>query len=526
MNKLFNKLAYIFSFVAVLLSAGCKDDIPPEITDMKVSRLFSPTGMSAMVVSQTSIRLTWAAVRDAESYTAEFFESDNLNFSGTPVRTVAGITFDKLPITITGFAGDTDYALRVKAVGKSITESKWVAATLKTGTEQIFFAVNPLEITATGVTLRWPAASVATAIILTPGNITRTLTTSEIAAGVAIITGLQSETPYTAKLMNGTKTRGTATFTTLIDLGGSTPLYPADDLNAKLSAGVDGESFVLFPGNYTVYQGDINITKSITIRGLYPHNKPIVYIRLVLASGITNLTIKDLEMVGTFGSTILAQAISCNPGTYNINNFIVDGCVVRSYNQAFISGGSTPIVRVQQLTINNCIMSNIVNDGGDFIDFRTGFVANLTITKSTFNRVAAFPRDFIRLDNSSGSFPGSTSNVLIEQCTFYQVSNTRRILYVRFVNNASTVKKTIFAGADASYTGYFTNQATTTQPVCDQNNYHNAPSFLSGVTGGKFDISGTHRTLNPGFVNPDAGNFKVTNADLILFGIGDPRWLQ
>jgi hypothetical protein len=140
--------------------------------------------------------------------------------------------------------------------------------------------------------------------------------------------------------------------------------------------------------------------------------------------------------------------------------------------------------------------------------------------------VAALPRDFIRLDNSSGNFPGSLSTVLINRCTFYQVSNSRRILYVRFLDNAITVSNTIFAGADATYTGYYSNQPNTSQPVCSNNNYFNAPSFLGGVTNGKFDISGTHRTLNPGFVNAEGGNFKVTNEDLIIYSIGDPRWLQ
>ena len=527
MNKSIKIFFYLMCIPAILLTTGCEDDIAPEITELELSRLLSPTNVDARIVNQTSIRLTWRAVRNASTYTIEFFENDGLDFSGTPLRTVTDITFDQLPIVVEGFAGETTYSIRMKAVGVSITESSWVTGLIMTDQEQIFYPVDPTEITALGVTLRWPAGETATSILFTPGDIIHTVTAAEITAGVAIITGLASETAYTAKLLNVSKTRGTVTFTTLIDLGGATPINPEDDLNAAVAAAQNGDVLVLFPGVYSVYQGDIAINKSITIKGLYPHNKPVIYNRFVFSSGVTDAAFTDLEMVGTIDEITpkTAQAFFFDPGTYDVNSILISGCLVRDYNQALIYGGSA-VTKVQTLTVHNCIASNIVNDGGDFIDFRSGHVVNLNITNSTFNKVAGAPRDFVRLDNSSGNFPGSVSTVLIDHCTFYQVSNSRRILYVRFNENASTVSNTIFAGADASYTGYFTNQSLTTQPVGLNNNYFNAPSFLGGVTNGKFDISGTHTTLDPGFTNAEAGDFKVGNQDLILFGIGDPRWLQ
>lgn len=527
MNKLYKTIPSILVLLAMIFIAGCKDDIPEELTKLEVSRLFSPTDLDARVVNQTSLRLTWTAVRNAQSYVIEVFENGNMDFTGTPVRSQADVTIDQLPVVMTGFAGETAYSVRVKAVGSEIAESKWIAASFTTDAEQIFYAVDPEEITATGVTLRWPAGEFATTIVFTPGEIVHTVTPAEVAAGEAVITGLTGETSYVARLMNGDKIRGTVNFTTLVDLGGATPIYPEDDLNAAIEAAADGDVLVLFPGEYTVHLGDILVNKSITVKGLYPHNKPVIYNRFLLASGITDATFADLEMVGTHPNLegLITQAFQFEPGTYNVNSIVISGCVIRDYLRALIYGASA-ILKVETLTIHNCIMSNIVNDGGDFIDFRSGHVANLSITNSTFNRVAAAPRDFIRLDNSSNNFPGSVSKVLIDRCTFYQVSNTRRILYVRFDTNEITVTNTIFAGADSNYAGYYSNQALTSQPVCSRNNYYNAPAFLSGVDNGKFDISGTHTTHNPGFENAESGNFKITNEDLILFGIGDPRWLQ
>ncbi len=530
MNKLIKRYTYILGLAAAFLVSGCTDDIDPEITTLNVSRLFSPVGIKAFVVNKTSVRLEWRLVKNATTYTIEFYDNGQLNFSGNPEKTVSGVTFSQLPITIPGLSGETDYSVRVKAVGEGINDSKWVSAVFRTDAEQIFLPINPDELKAKEVTLRWPAGQFASSVVITPGNITHTVTASEIATGAVTISGLTGETTYTAKLMNGLKTRGTLVFTTLIDLQGATPVYPADNLNDVIQAAQAGTVLALFPGEYTVHQGNIVINKSITLKGVYPHNKPVLNNRFVLSAGVNDFIVKDLEMVGTYGSpsVIMTQAIFFDPGTYNINSIVIDGCIVRNYDRALIFGG-TAVAKVETLDIDNCIMSNIVNDTGDFIDFRTGHVVNLNIKRSTFNRVAALPRDFIRLDNSSPSFPGSTSKVLLDRCTFYNVAGNatsgRRILYVRFVNNTSTVTKCIFAGS-TGYLGYYTNQALTTQPTCSLNNYFNAPQFLGGVTSGKFDNSGNHTTLNPGFVDVATGNFKLTNLDLILNGIGDPRWLQ
>jgi hypothetical protein len=527
MNSSIKYFLYLVTIPVIMFSAGCEDNIAPEITELELSRLLSPTNLDARVVNKTSARLNWNPVRNASTYTVEFYENPGLDFTGTPIKTVSDISYDQVPIVVEGFAGETTYSLRVKAIGASIPESSWITAIFTTDQEQIFLPVDPEGITSSGLTLSWPAGETATSILFTPGDISHTVTADEVAAGVAVITGLLSETTYTAKLLNNSKTRGTITFTTLIDLGGAIAVHPEDDLNAAITAALNGDVLVLFPGVYAVYQGDIIIDKSITVKGLYPHNKPLIFNRFVFSAGVVDAAFTDLEMVGTIEGVALktTQAFFFNPGTYDVNSVLITGCVIRDYNQALIYGGSA-VTKVQTLTIHNCVASNIVNDGGDFIDFRTGHVVNLTLTNSTFNRVAAFPRDFIRLDNSSTNFPGSVSTILIDHCTFYQVSNSRRILYVRFNQNASTVSNTIFAGADASYSAYYTNQSSTTQPVCLKNNYFNASKFLGDVTNGKFDISATHTTLDPGFANPEAGDFKVSNEDLKLFGIGDPRWLQ
>ncbi len=508
----------VFIGIFTLIFTACKE-VDPVVENLKFSRVFSPTDFTARIRNKTTAEFSWTLRSDAESYVIEISE-DNLQFAKI-VKTVA-VNPDQIPYSI-ALDGETNYSARVKGINSSTGDSKWSTTTFTTEAENILLPVAPNDIKATSVTLKWPAGSEVTHFLIVPGNTQRPITAAEKAAGVATITGLTGETSYTVSLFKDTKKRGEVSFKTLIDIGNATAVYPADNLKDVIAAAKPGDVLVLFPGEYLQYAGDINIDKSITIKGLLPYNKPIINVRFTLGSGVTDFYLKDIEMDGTYGDipTILVQAILCNSGTYTINSVKMEGCLIRDYNQALIYGGSA-VLKIQSLIIDNCVMQNIVNDGGDFIDFRTGYVANLSITTSTFNKVAAFPRDFIRLDNSSANFPGSTSNILIDRCTFYNVSNSRRILYVRFVNNASIVKNSIFAGPDG-YTGYYSNQAGTTNPECSKNNYFNAVAFYTGSL--KLDVSGTYTTLNPGFTNVATGNLKVTNQTLIDNAIGDPRWL-
>ena len=516
-----NKFKYIASIIAIItLAFGSCQEVDPLVEELAFDRVFTPRDLEVRVRNRTTAEFTWALRADAKSYVLEIHE-DSLKFT-TLVKTL-NVNPNQLPYSV-ALEGETRYSARLKGLNPETGESKWMHVTFKTESENILNAVLPEDIKATSVTLRWPAGSEVTRILLMPGNIQHTISAAEKAAGAATVSGLTGETMYTASLLRDNKQRGQTSFTTLIDLGGAIPVYPEDNLADIIANAAAGDVLVLFPGVHGITTGDVQITKSITIKGLLPHNKPVVSVRFVLNSGVGDFHIKDLDLLGTYGETPtkLAQAIFFNSGEYSVNSVTVESCIVRSYNQALIYGGSATL-KLVNLTVTESIMSDIVNDGGDFIDFRSGHVVNLSITNSTFNKVAAFPRDFIRLDNSSSKFPGSTSTILIDKCTFYNVSHSRRILYVRFVNNQSTVTNTIFAGPEG-YTGYYSNQAATTNPECSKNNYFNAPAFYT--TSMKLDLSTSYTTLDPGFADVAAGNFKVSNQALIDNQTGDPRWLK
>jgi hypothetical protein len=213
-----------------------------------------------------------------------------------------------------------------------------------------------------------------------------------------------------------------------------------------------------------------------------------------------------------------------NTTDVDYGSLTVVGCNIYDYKKSIFSGASSIVSTIASISMDNCIVTNVLTESADCIDFRGGYVASLSLTNSTFVNCAP-ARDFIRLDDTSGTYPGKISNVVIDHCTLYKVSNvdSRRVLYVRFVENTLKVTNTIIAET----MGYYTNQSRSAQPECTNNNYFNAPGFMPGgteVSGAKFDESGNFTNLDPGFVDAENGDFTVTNQTLIDNNVGDPRW--
>jgi hypothetical protein len=518
------------SFFIGLLSVAavaCEDLADPLVEELEMSRVFSPTELTARIRNLTTIELDWKTRPDAAHYVVEYSE-DSLAFTNI-VRTVT-VAPDGLPLQQV-FDGQTRYSARVKGVSASgIEDSKWTAVTIMTQLENIFLPIQDGDVAATTTTLRWPANSDVTNFKISPGNTDRPITAEEKAAGVATITGLTGETEYTVTLYKGTKQRGQIKFETLIDIGDATAVHPEDDLNAIIAAAASGDVLVLFPGDYTVNTGaTIILNKSLSIKGLYPYNKPLLHVQFGIENAGTAIELRDLDLDG---DALLTDVMRYNTASVQYGALNIVGCNVHDFTRSLI-GANANAAKVASITIDNCVMTDMITTGGDFIDFRNSHVTNLTITNSTFDNCSP-GRDFIRMDAvapaNGVSGTGLTATVLIDHCTFYGVCNnltaTRRLTYVRFNANAVTVKNSIVANS----TGIYTNQATTTQPVCANNNYFNAPRFFDTtvevIAGLKVDNSGTHTTVDPGFANAANGNFTVSNQSVKDKEIGDPRWRQ
>ncbi|SFH42975.1 DUF4957 domain-containing protein [Pedobacter insulae] len=516
-NYIYTSVFFLMTLVAF---SGCKDDMMDEVTKLEVDRAFSPTGLTANVINRTDIRLTWKAVNNAKTYTVEVFE--NADFSGTPVKSIKDIPFLQVPYTVTGLAGDTQYAIRVKAAGEGVEDSKWITASLKTDSEQILQTVNPAKLTATSVAINWPAGQPATTITINPGNITRAVTAPEVAAGEAIVTGLTGETLYTAKLFNGTKTRGTITFTTPLDLGGATLVLPSDDLAAMIAGASAGEVLALMPGTYNI-NADITINKSIALKGARPSDKPIIKGMVVRIRGNAGLDLKDLVLDGTGAQNDNQAIIYDEASDIAYGNLAIENCAIKNYVKGVLYANVKALI--ESVNFKGNIISDVECVGGDLLDFRNGIAKTYNFLNNTVYN-AALARDFFRMDAGGGNnFPTVTSVITISNNTFYGILNgaSNRLLYIRLPKQEIYFTKNIVANSN----GILTNQAST-QIVAGNfiaNNYFNAPTFMGGsaTSGAKYD-TGSFTTLNPGFANPAAGNFTLTEFTLKANGIGDARW--
>lgn len=515
MNNIFKSTGTFLVFSALII-AGCTK-IHPEATSLDVSRLFSPINLDARVINKTSMRLTWKEVAKATSYDVELFANGDGDFSGTPEESLSGVTYDQLPLVVSGLSGETEYSVRVRAVGESISESKWVTAMFTTEAEQLFQQVDISDIEATVVTLRWTPGEKVTQLILTPGNITHDITPQEAADGFATVTGLLGETAYTAKIMNDAKVRGTISFTTLIDLGGALQVNPGDDLAAILASADDGAVLALMPGEYNI--SSLTIDKSVSIKGARPAEKPVLKTTIIHVKRGAALTLKDLVLDGT-GSDGNQSIVYDDEG--NNGALSVEDCEILNYTKGLLYVNKA--TRIASVDFRNNIIHDIESNGGDFIDFRQGIAEKFNFTNNTVYN-SALSRDLFRMDaGGSSNFPAVNSIITISNNTFYKVSDAsnRRVLYIRLTNHEITFTKNILANTQ----GYYTNQSSTNIKAMSENNYFNAPNFTGSTTNGSQNDTGSYTTFDPGFANAANGDFTLSNEELKFKQIGDPRWIR
>ncbi|MDD3320301.1 MAG: DUF4957 domain-containing protein [Paludibacter sp.] len=526
MNKIINKLTYILGLTAVIFTAGC-EDIPLEVTSLNTDRLFSPIGIEAKVTNKTQVTLDWVLNANAESYTIEVFADDSLTFSGSPVMTIEGIENSQLPYTIlTGLIGQTNYSVRVKAVGANITESKWMGIFFKTDAEQIMTAVVDSEIQAHQVILNWTPGETATNIVLTAGEnvVSHEVTEDEITAGKAIVTGLLEDASYTAKLMKDSKIRGSANFVTLIDLtaAGTIVVNPGDDLGSIiLGAAADSRIVIVTTSDndeYFVGGATLELDKNISIRGYSKINKPILHVHFRPMVSNTSLTVRDVILNGSSNGTLRDHLLQFTVTDTQSGDYYFKDCVITNYNKSLVAGASGIVVSINSFSLINCKVSNILTNSADCIDVRSGCIVNATLENSTFTNCAP-ARDFFRLDDSSAAFPDKTSTITVNKCSFSGVSNdaSRRLLYVRFVNNNISFNNNVVANS----LGCYTNNAATIATFSG-NNYFNADNFITytGTLIGVVTDLGIYTKLDPGFADVANANLTISNTTLLEKAVG------
>lgn len=523
MNTIMNKISkFLIGLFVVGVAVSCSDPMS-EIKELGITRNFAPVALTAKVVNKTDIKLEWNK-SDAESYTIEVFYEDP-DFAGTPVKTITGVTNDDIPYTINGLEGETEYSIRVKAVSGRLSDSKWSTVTATTDAEQIFYTVDEEnDVTESTITVRWPAGATATAIVVTPGDKEFPVTADAIAAGEFTVTGLDAETEYTIKLMNGTKTRGTVKAKTAIDLGGAIHVKAGADLKALLDAAVDGDVFAFDPGTYSILNEEekpttYEITKKISFKSVRSYDRAIIKAGFILATGAEF----SMNQIVLDGDKTVGNAISYS-GTEKGTEckLTIEDCEVTGFKTTFITDAKADIVGY--ITINNSLIHDMPL-ANRCIDFQGGALAELNITNSTIYNVSGAD-SFIRNDDK-GTYNGKLY-VNIDHCTLDGFNTTGKgILYIRKGAKAGDLTIAFTNNVVSNSTGVFSNFTPNVEPSFEHNNYFNAPNLVQATATEAskiFDNAGT--AYDPQYADYSKFDFTIGSDDIKALKIGDPRWIK
>lgn len=512
--------------MAALLMAGgvissCSDIDP--VHSLELSRVLSPTNLSVRIRNSVNLELTWDAMDKATSYTVEVYQGETAE--GTPVFTQEGINADTYTVKA-GLLGETVYYVQVKAVGEGIADSKWTGMKVTTDAEQIFKAVDAAEITHHSAVIRWidgmmTNADAGNKVTVTPVSdasaaLEYTVTNEDVTNGYVTIDGLTQDTEYQAVMKRGSVTRGTVNFKTRIDTGDMIPIDEGANLAEKLADANEGDAFVLLGSSYTLTE-DFELTKSISLTSIDPTNKPTISGgRFIFSSDVASFSMSNIifDVENNYGNFLEAKGGS-------LGSLTLEGCEIKNTNNNMIY--SNAAADFGDITVKDCIISNI-GDGGDGVfDIRKGTLTSVTIINSTITDVK---RTFIRIE-----VPTAFS---MKNCTLYNVAtadnSNNRGLFSLAKGKTLEVENCLFYGiglatptnANSGVWGRSDKMKATYKYA--NNYYFNCPNLWSNLY--KDDYSFVATVCDPQFADAANGDFTVQSQDLKDNQVGDPRWLK
>jgi hypothetical protein len=510
------------------LITGCKETELQEI-EPTFARSFAVSGLKVVISGKVNAIFTWERIKNTKSYTIEIYQT--ADYSGTPIRTIADISNTLVTYTVVGLNGDTQYYARIKSTGTNGSgDSKWVNIAFKTEPEQIFQDITSDKITPNSVTLNWPAAAAVTTIKISPSDITKTLTTAEIAAGQATVTGLSPLTTYTATILNNTAVRGTKNFTTLPNLPtGADVVYvtATDDLAAKIQAATSSTRFVVLQG--TKYNSDLTVVLpaglDISIIGEAGPVKPIISFSLITLPSIGGkLHFENVDITGYANgdATTTKRQYLINQSTAStMEQVSFENCTIRNLVNTPLRLQSANAITINKVIVNKCIVDDISNNGSNgayaviHTNVATGKMNNITVTNSTFSNIGYG----LILHNLAPSV-----SVAVENNTFYNVVGDGRYLIdynAQVVSSSYAFKNNLIAKSYSPANTARGIRGGTTATL--ENNYQAADvTFSNNAIPGIGAYNGNSTTL---FTSPATGNFKIKDDTFAgKSSTGDPRW--
>ncbi|WP_196017345.1 fibronectin type III domain-containing protein [Alistipes senegalensis] len=222
MKTTINKiLLFVMLFAGATSLHGCSD---PDgiIEDIAYDREFSPLNFTYTLTNNVNVAFSWTVMTGVSDYTLTLSYTDGDGGVYDQVDLIAplggdGATATTMDYTFKELPGNRAWKAELVAVSQraGVADSKPAVCTFATGVENLFLndgKVSDDDITATTALLRWVAGSNVTALNVTPGVGTVSLSAEQIAAGECELTGLTTGTAYTVELLRDDAVRGIVTF--------------------------------------------------------------------------------------------------------------------------------------------------------------------------------------------------------------------------------------------------------------------------------------------------------------------------
>ena len=222
MKTTINKiLLFVMLFAGAASLHGCSD---PDgiIEDIAYDREFSPLNFTYTLTNNVNVAFSWTVMTGVSDYTLTLSYTDGDGGVYDQVDLIAplggdGATATTMDYTFMELPGNRAWKAELVAVSQraGVADSKPAVCTFATGVENLFLndgKVSDDDITATTALLRWVAGSNVTALNVTPGVGTVSLSAEQVAAGECELTGLTTGTAYTVELLRDDAVRGIVTF--------------------------------------------------------------------------------------------------------------------------------------------------------------------------------------------------------------------------------------------------------------------------------------------------------------------------
>lgn len=422
MKHLVKNIGLMIVFLSLLAVNACKDNISPIYDELDFNRVFAPLNISAEIINQTTVKLSWELSVGADSYELEIIDvGENIINTATVAATDLPYVYD-LP------AGDAQFYARAKAISNTsgIEDSKWTTLAFRSLPENLFEGYNKIRMDALGaITLYWKPGKAVTALtfVSQTGETSFDISAAEATAGEKSITGLANDL-YQVRLMNDVAVRGSQNYT----MEGDVLLATGEDLAAAITAASPGSVIVLSPGEKYGIAGGMYITKSIKIKGMdeqpllpivYPISGNQLFIVDPTMSTSDSLVFENLHMNGLVdlvaGSTgirgIFDQenaAMACNIAAIK---FL--GCTLTDWGRQIIRlrGGADQIIN--EVVIDDCIIRNLGKSSASYgIISAEAAETNIGYIKISNSTIDSIRSHLIR-------YPSGTScnSLIIENCT-------------------------------------------------------------------------------------------------------------